>query len=1148
MINICSLNVCGLKAKLDLGRLEKYLNGIDIFCVSESKVDIGLEIGGYTVFNLENKTKSYLLPGIHGLHVYISEHLANRCIQIIDNNLYCNIVIWIKIAESFILGALYLPHEGSNHYRQELYDELTDDISSIKDKYQMPILLTGDFNSRTGSLNDIMIREFQDDILDESLYAFPNILDIFNSLDIPIDRSNKDVTINKNGRSLIQMCQLQELCIVNGRIGTDRNIGSLTCANASTVDYMICSPDLLHKIQDCTIDTPCKMMSDKHSPIKVRINLGENITQANCSRNTEECNTNNFGTNCKWDEEKKAEFQMSFDAIKINEFSLNLSLADATAILQDAMENIVKELKDIFMEPAKATGMYKQHTLPKTNKKKKQNKPWFNNTCKSSIENYNKFRKTISKPPNINEEDSLKAMAKAHKKLIRKEKRKYGKELNAKIRLLKSTDPGKYWNIINPRKKNTKIGDISLETVWTHFSELNKDDSEKREILNENQATNEIINNLFTTDEIRKHIMSLKKNKSPGIDSILNEFIKNCPESLINVIVLLFNMVLETGIVPSDWTVGIIKVLYKNKGDINDINNYRGITLLSCIGKLFTSVINARLYNYLTNANLLGNEQVGFRPKHSTLDHIFALQTLASYYIGEGKQLFCAFVDYSKAFDFVDRTYLWQKLLESNVNGKVLNVIRNMYKNAKSHVSVKNVLSDSFPCQVGVRQGENLSPLLFAIYLNDFKAFLSENYDGLAKSSDSILNELNVYLKIFCLLYADDTLILADNNIQLQKALNALNLYCNKWALKVNLDKTKVIIFSKGLITKYKSFDFGNNIVDVVKDYVYLGTTFNYNGTFNKAKNKQVLQAKKATFSLLSKVRQLNLAVDVFNELFERLVIPVLLYGSEIWGYENTKQLQVMCNNVMRRFLRLHRSTPVCMINGELGIKEIEEYTDNRILNFWCNIATGDESKISTILYKWIKALYDRKKFKSAWLDKIKTILDNIGMSSTFNDVANINKVWFKNTIKLKLNDIYNQNWSNSVFNNSICLNYRVMSDRKHLQEYLLRLPSQYMYAICKFKCANHRMPIVEGRYANVDVDNRTCNLCNLNPKEIGDEFHYLFNCPFFREDRVRYIKRFFYTNPNMFKMTQLFNYVNYKEMLNLGKFVYVILNHFRNR
>ena len=90
-------------------------------------------------------------------------------------------------------------------------------------------------------------------------------------------------------------------------------------------------------------------------------------------------------------------------------------------------------------------------------------------------------------------------------------------------------------------------------------------------------------------------------------------------------------MVLESGIIPIDWTIGIIKVLYKNKGDINDINNYRGITLLSCLGKLFTSVINERLYNYLTHANLLGSEQAGFRAKHPTLDHIFALQVLSNY-------------------------------------------------------------------------------------------------------------------------------------------------------------------------------------------------------------------------------------------------------------------------------------------------------------------------------------------------------------------------------------------------------------------------------------------------------------------------------------------------------------------------------------
>merc|ERR1712030_23612 len=120
----------------------------------------------------------------------------------------------------------------------------------------------------------------------------------------------------------------------------------------------------------------------------------------------------------------------------------------------------------------------------------------------------------------------------------------------------------------------------------------------------------------------------------------------------------------------------------------------------------------------------------------------------------------------------------------------------------------------------------------------------------------------------------------------------------------------------------YNPFKFRNNAVEVVEDYVYLGVTFNYNGKFHKAKSKQVLQARKATYSLISNVKKLNLDVDLFTDLFERLVIPVLLYGSEIWGYECIKHLQVTCNTIMRRFLRCHKTTSVCMINGELGLKE----------------------------------------------------------------------------------------------------------------------------------------------------------------------------------------------------------------------------------
>ena len=421
---------------------------------------------------------------------------------------------------------------------------------------------------------------------------------------------------------------------------------------------------------------------------------------------------------------------------------------------------------------------------------------------------------------------------------------------------------------------------------------------------------------------------------------------------------------------------------------------------------------------------------------------------------------------------------------------------------------------------------------------------MSEKYNGLTKITSSINDTLNIYFQIFCLLYADGTILLAESAKKLQIALDGLHTYCNTWSLKVNVDKTKIMIFSKGRIRRFNSFfKFGENKVDVVDDYVYLGTTFNFNGKFNKAMARQVLQAKKATFSLIDKVKSLNLPIDMFVELFEKVSIPVLLYGSEVWGYENTRQLQVMVNNVMRRTLRLNKSTSVCMINGELGLKEITEFVENRMLNYWCNIATGEE-KMSSILYKWIKTLYDQNLYVSPWLDKIKNTLDHIGMSYLFNNITNTNRNWFKNSVKQRLSDIYHQKWKDTVFSNSTCINYTSMTAQRKMQRYLSNLPSQYIYVTCKFKCSNHKMPIVTGRYQNIPIDDRKCTLCEQN--DIGDEFHYLLECPFFQEDRVRYIKRFYYTHPNMDKMNKLFNETSNKDMFKLSKFIYIIIQHFK--
>ena len=153
----------------------------------------------------------------------------------------------------------------------------------------------------------------------------------------------------------------------------------------------------------------------------------------------------------------------------------------------------------------------------------------------------------------------------------------------------------------------------------------------------------------------------------------------------------------------------------KNKGPKSDPDNYRGISLISCLGKLFTSALNERLSEFAEAHKIIGEEQAGFRTGYSTHDHIFTLQSIIDIYLNKfnRKRLFCAFIDYQKAFDLVDRTSLWSKLLTYNINGRLMKVIFNMYQETKACIKL-NKLSNSFNCNIGVRQGDNLSELLFA--------------------------------------------------------------------------------------------------------------------------------------------------------------------------------------------------------------------------------------------------------------------------------------------------------------------------------------------------------------------------------------------------------------------------------------------------
>lgn len=1098
------------------------------------------EFEAFALHRKENKRKSKRNSG--GIILYIRDKFVSADTLVCTSH---DDFLWIKISKTVLAmdSDLYVclcyvtPDDSSRQSLNEtnIFDRLLESVVSIDSKSEniSNLLICGDFNGRTSNNAD-----FVED--DGSVHM--SVLPDEYTPDRYMQRGSEDIGhVNNNGLLLLDFCKQTGVRILNGRVGSDNGIGRYTFVGSrgsSVVDYVLSSQELFRFIKDFEVQEP-NILSD-HCLINFSFEFGNQPKSTQLSEENELI-TGKY----VWKNDLKNDFldslgnQATSEKLAVlndkisscsDDNDVNACVSDFTSIIEEASAPHFKKISQ------STKNAFRNEVFSNT----KEN-PWYDEEC---YEKKYYFLHKLDTYRTLKSDENRISMVKArsdYKALLRKRRFNFDKEKTNKFLSAKNKNAKLYWNMLK-ELSHVKPANIALSAFEEYFKSVNNPSdpfySPDEDILyfNERYVNNEFsimfedLNLNFSEDEILRSIKQLKTNKSGGPDRIINEFFIHGKHILAPTVCNLFNKIFEKGYFPEDWTEGYIIPLHK-KGSINDVENYRGITLLSTLGKLFTRVINNRLSEWAESYYVLIEAQAGFRTGMSTVDNIFVLHGLISHMINHGKKFYCAFIDFTKAFDYVVRENLWCKLIKLGLRGKILNIIRSMYSSVKSRVKYCNEIGNEFYCSLGVRQGECLSPLLFSLFLNDIEEqFIRSGIEGV---------DVDMF-KVFLLLYADDIVIFSNSAEELQKGLDLLSEYCAKWKLKINESKSNVMVFRKGgLLPRNLKFYYEGVQLEIVKKFRYLGVVFTPGGSFTETQNTLAGQAQKAIFKMNKYLYKFTyISPKHILELFDKLIMPILHYGCEVWGFIPANAIERVHMQFCKRLLGVKKNTQNDFVYGELGRTNCRSKRYLLILKYWFKILTCPDNKHIKIVYKLMVNDMDLVPNKVNWASLVRHLLMSLGFYEIWLEQGVGNYNIFISLLKQRLTDTFIQNWQERLDTSTRANFYKhiaIFQFQPYLDKVNVR---KFNQAFSRLRMSSHRLEIESGRWVkpnSIPLEERKCAFCQV----LEDEYHFVLECPAYKDLRKQYISQYHWRRPSMFKFIDLINSSNISCIRKLCVFVF---------
>ena len=938
------------------------------------------------------------------------------------------------------------------------------------------------------------------------------------------ERKVIDITKNNHGESLTEFCKDTKVCILNGRVSPASD--NFTCINSrgrSVVDYFLTFHHTLKYCKSVKVFTVSEMIekcgivsminSKCRPPDHSLLNLTISYSMSESDKESQSKNPNLSNKQKFYCFDKKPDHFMNSEVWR-QAIAEIIALREIQITSQSEVDEKYDDFCKILMKELDSLLKLKSSS-PKVRKKLRISKPFWNQeltdlwrTLRDKEKVYLSFRGTKAMKRKL--QADFKFARQCFDKRLRFYERQYNRQKIENIENCNTENPTEFWQHIKnlgPKKKTEipcKVHDgdgystdvnVVLNRWHDDFSSLynvpdnvNFDDDfyqtkidELTDLESNLTETNDLVNRELSFDEIEKTVRKLRLKKSVGIDFIPNEILKNHDVKV--ALFSLFTVFFDIGIIPSLWYKAIVKPIPKGgKKDPYLPLSYRGISILSCVYKVFSGILNHRVLEYCELLDIFVEEQNGFRKGRSCEDHIFTLSSIIKSRLQSRESLFCAFIDMEKAFDWISRPLLFYRLLQYNIDGRMYKALKSLYTHTQSCIQLNDMFTDWFSVSSGVKQGDNVSPTLFALYINE----LAKEINGLNLG----VKFGNVKLSI--LLYADDMVLLADNENDLQAMLDCMKQWVYKWRLKINTEKSNIVHFRPSRIKRTEHlFMYGDTILDIVNEYKYLGVILDEHLTFEACSKTLADSGGRALGAIISKFKEYkDLGYKTFTKLFDACVAPVLDYGSGIWGKAKVKHAELVQNKAYRYFLGVHKFTPIAAMQAEMGWlpSKYRQYT--KMLQFWNRLIKMPNDRLTKQVF-----MTDYE-YRNTWSSALKEIFTDLGLENIFLNKTECNI----ETCKKLLFEKFEKECIETINIKPKLRQYKLFKMDVQPTDYVKFMSKYDRSLLAKFRCGILQLKVETGRFNNTKLEERLCDVCDL--REIEDEYHFLCICTLYSQER----------------------------------------------